>query len=76
MNRRNFLKGTLVGATALGFSQPVFSASSELDDVRAEIARRHEEALKRLQNWIHQQSIAAENRGVSEGCDYTIELLR
>src|SRR3989442_11364646 len=30
----------------------------------------------RLQQWIRQPSIAAENRGVSEGCDLAIRLLR
>jgi acetylornithine deacetylase/succinyl-diaminopimelate desuccinylase-like protein len=29
-----------------------------------------------LQEWIHQPSIAAENRGVSEGCDLTMRFLR
>ncbi|HEY5915151.1 MAG TPA: M20/M25/M40 family metallo-hydrolase, partial [Verrucomicrobiae bacterium] len=43
---------------------------------RKEIQRRHAEAVRRLQQWIHQPSIAAENRGVSEGCDLTIQLLR
>ena len=29
-----------------------------------------------LQNWIHQPSIAAENRGMTEGCDMMMALLR
>jgi len=47
-----------------------------LEPVRAEIKKRRDEAVRRLQQWIHQPSIAAENRGVSEGCDLTIHLLR
>jgi len=47
-----------------------------LDRIRAEIANRHDESVHRLQEWIHQPSIAAENRGVSEGCDLAIRLLR
>src|SRR5213078_3834766 len=34
------------------------------------------EAVARLQRWIHQPSIAAENNGVAEGCDLTMQLLR
>src|SRR5207247_7367387 len=37
---------------------------------------RHDESVRRLQHWIRQPSIAAENRGVSEGCDLTMRLLR
>src|SRR5262249_2289441 len=31
---------------------------------------------QRLQHWIRQPSIAAENRGMTEGCDLTMQLLR
>jgi acetylornithine deacetylase/succinyl-diaminopimelate desuccinylase-like protein len=47
-----------------------------LDAIRKEIGQRHDESVRRLQSWIHQPSIAAENRGVSEGCELTIRLLR
>src|SRR5256885_17257663 len=46
------------------------------DAIRKEVAKRHDEAVHRLQQWIHQPSIAAENRGVSEGCDFAMRLLR
>ncbi len=42
----------------------------------AEITKRHDESLKRLQTWIHQPSIAAENRGMNEGCELTMQMLR
>jgi acetylornithine deacetylase/succinyl-diaminopimelate desuccinylase-like protein len=54
----------------------VWSAPANLDPVRKEIETRHDETVRRLQEWIHQPSIAAENRGVSEGCDLMIRLLR
>ena len=76
MNRRAFLKNTTVSAAALAWSQPAFSAPGELDGVRAEIEKRHDEAVRRLQAWIRQPSIAAENRGMSEGCDLMIQLAR
>jgi acetylornithine deacetylase/succinyl-diaminopimelate desuccinylase-like protein len=44
--------------------------------IRAEIEKRHEESVKRLQDWIKQPSIAAENRGMNEGCALMMELLR
>src|SRR5437660_10317349 len=45
-------------------------------DIKAEIAKRHDEALKRLQDWIGQVSIAAEDRGYPEGADYMAQLAR
>ncbi|MBO0723541.1 MAG: M20/M25/M40 family metallo-hydrolase, partial [Blastocatellia bacterium] len=32
--------------------------------------------VQRLQHWIRQPSIAAENRGMSEGCELTMQMLR
>src|SRR5216117_940477 len=76
MNRRTFLKGAAAGAAILAGPSPAWSAQSELDGIRREIEKRHDEAVRRLQEWIRQPSIAAENRGVSDGCDLTIRLLR
>src|SRR5438309_4172094 len=45
-------------------------------DIKAEIAKRHDEALKRLQDWIGQVSIAAEDRGYPEGAEYMAQLAR
>ena len=41
-----------------------------------EIEKRHDEAVQRLQAWIRQPSIAAENREVNEGCELTMKMLR
>jgi acetylornithine deacetylase/succinyl-diaminopimelate desuccinylase-like protein len=76
MNRRTFLKQTAVGAAAITIAHPAPAAQSGLEDIRAEISKRHDEAVRRLQNWIHQPSIAAENRGVSEGCELMLQLAR
>ncbi len=51
-------------------------AAPDLSRYRKEIARRHDEAVLRLQQWIRQPSVAAENIGVVEGCDLFIKLLR
>ena len=76
MNRRTFLKRAAAGAAAVTWTQRAWSAPIELDRIRAEIEKHHDDSVRRLQEWIHQPSIAAENRGVSEGCDLAIRLLR
>src|SRR5262249_37997152 len=53
-----------------------YSADTEYADVKAEITKRHDEAVKRLQDWIAQVSIAAENRGYPEGAEYMAKLAR
>ncbi|HLW53411.1 MAG TPA: M20/M25/M40 family metallo-hydrolase [Candidatus Angelobacter sp.] len=50
--------------------------ADDLGAIKAEIAKRHDEALQRLRTWIKQPSIAAENRGVNEGCELTMEMFR
>jgi acetylornithine deacetylase/succinyl-diaminopimelate desuccinylase-like protein len=44
--------------------------------IRAEIEKRHDESVRRLQTWIKQPSIAAENRGMNEGCALLMDFLR
>ena len=53
-----------------------YSADSDLDTIKAEITKRHDEAVKRLQDWIGQVSIAAEDRGYPEGAEYMAKLAR
>jgi acetylornithine deacetylase/succinyl-diaminopimelate desuccinylase-like protein len=76
VDRRTFLQSAVAGA-ALAASRPAIAAdSSELKSVQAEVEKHHDEAVHRLQNWIRQPSIAAENRGMTEGCDLTMRMLR
>jgi acetylornithine deacetylase/succinyl-diaminopimelate desuccinylase-like protein len=77
-DRRKFLQTTAATAAALALPRWVRTgaAASDLDPIFAEIAKRHDESLKRLQTWIHQPSIAAENRGMNEGCELTMQMLR
>src|SRR6267154_5577327 len=76
--RRIFLQTAVAGAAALALPRWTRAAApaSELDIVFAEIEKRHDESLKRLQTWIRQPSIAAENRGMNEGCELTMQMLR
>src|SRR6201988_3996264 len=52
------------------------SAESDFGIVKAEITKRHDEAVKRLQDWIGQVSIAAEDRGYPDGAEYMAKLAR
>ncbi len=78
MDRRKFLQG--VGATAAAMTIPAAvkgaAKGGDLAKVYAEIPKRHDEAVKRLQDWIKQPAIAAEKRGGSEGCDLLIRMLQ
>jgi acetylornithine deacetylase/succinyl-diaminopimelate desuccinylase-like protein len=76
MNRRTFLKSATAGAAAMACSPSAWSATTNLDRIRKEVETRHDEAVQRLQEWIRQPSIAAEDRGMSEGCDLAIRFLR
>jgi len=76
VDRRSFLEGAAAGAAALAWPGWTPPASRGLDDIQAEIERRHQEAVARLQRWIHQPSIAAERNGMAEGCELTMQLLR
>src|SRR5437899_12992729 len=76
LHRRAFLHDTATAAAALALPRRACAAQSDLAPVFAQIDKRHDEAVLRLQQWIRQPSIAAENRGVSEGCEVTMRLLR
>lgn len=76
MNRRTFLQGTLAGAATLAIPHRSNAETSELAPIWTQIEKHHDEAVQRLQEWIKQPSIAAENRGVNEGCDLTMRFLR
>src|SRR5438045_2191066 len=56
--------------------QRSYPAESDLAEIKSEITKRYDEAVKRLQDWIGQVSIAAENRGYPEGADYMAKLAR
>jgi len=76
-DRRTFLQTAAAGAAALALPRWTHgAAASDLDPIFSEIDKRHNESLKRLQTWIHQPSIAAENRGMNEGCELTMQMLR
>jgi acetylornithine deacetylase/succinyl-diaminopimelate desuccinylase-like protein len=75
MRRRTFLQGAAVlGAAAMLPRRARAAAAPKA--VHQQVEKRHGEAVKRLQQWIRQPSIAAENRGMKEGRDTMMRLLR
>ena len=75
MNRRTFLAGAAATAAVLSPRRLFSTAEADLQPIWQEIEKRHDESVRRLQAWIRQPSIAAENRGVNEGCDLTMQML-
>ena len=77
MNRRTFLQATVASAASLAFSDNSRAADNpDLTAIQKEIEKRHDESVERLRQWIRQPSIAAEHRGMDEGCDLTMRMLR
>src|SRR3989441_7313421 len=78
VDRRTFLERTAAATAALAWpsAPPTTRRSDDLAPIFTEIEKRHVEAVARLQEWIRQPSIAAENRGVNEGCELTMRLLK
>ena len=66
----------LVTCVVLTTGLPSYAAENDLAPIKDEIGKRHEEAVKRLQDWIHLPSIAAENRGYPDGADLMIKLAK
>ena len=52
------------------------SQDSDLQPIITQIQKQHDENVQRLQTWIRQPSIAAENRGMQEGCRLMMEMLQ
>src|ERR1700741_4489469 len=69
-------KTILVFVTAFAVATTCVAVIDEHADIKSEITKRHDEAVKRLQDWIAQVSIAAENRGYPEGAEYMAKLAR
>ena len=74
MNRRLLLVATALVAGWIGNSAA--AADADLAVIKAQIAKNHDRAVTRLQEWIRRPSIAAENRGFPEGADHLISLLK
>jgi acetylornithine deacetylase/succinyl-diaminopimelate desuccinylase-like protein len=65
---KRYLSFIVIAVLAVG------AYADDLGDIRREITKRHDEAVKRLQDWIALPSIAAENRNYPAGAEYMARL--
>jgi len=76
-NKRMRAAATFVALTVAAiFGTSPARAADDFTDVKKEIAARHDEAVKRLQDWIALPSIAAENLNSAEGAERMAQMLR
>src|SRR6266545_3375197 len=68
-SRRDFLGTAATTMAALSLPRLVLSAADPGDAIQAAIEKQRGEGVQRLQEWVRQPSIAAENRGMTEGCE-------
>ena len=68
-----FMKMTVA---LLAFACASAAFADDLADIRGEVAKRHDEAVKRLQDWIALPSIAAEDRNFPAGAEHMAKLAR
>ena len=63
-------------AASLAAPGIALAAKADTSAIQREVTRRHDEAVKRLQDWIALPSIAAENLNAREGAEYMAKLAR
>src|SRR3954469_14519410 len=66
----------VLAACAITIAVPSFTRADDLSDIKAEVAKRHDEAVKRLQDWIKLPSIAAEGLNFPAGAEYMAKLAK
>lgn len=76
MDRRTFIQAAAASAATLALPRLSLADQNDLQTITTQIQKNHDASVKRLQEWIKQPSIAAENRGVNEGCELTMRFLR
>ncbi|MBA2242016.1 MAG: M20/M25/M40 family metallo-hydrolase [Chthoniobacterales bacterium] len=76
MNRPSRFSAAFVAFAILTMAPSSYAADEDLAPIKAEVAKRHDEAVKRLQDWIKQVSIAAEDRGFPEGAEFMAQLAK
>jgi acetylornithine deacetylase/succinyl-diaminopimelate desuccinylase-like protein len=66
----------LLSAVCLGNPHQAFPAGDDFAAIKAEVAKQHEAAIKRLQDWIALPSIAAEDRNYPAGVELMVKMLK
>ncbi|PYI92178.1 MAG: twin-arginine translocation pathway signal protein [Verrucomicrobia bacterium] len=75
-HRRSLVSAIALAAVVTLTINQSLRAADDLGPIKAEITKRHDEALKRLQDWIKLPSIAAENLNSAEGAEYMATLAK
>src|SRR5688572_20142065 len=63
-------------AIATFTAAPAPAGDDDLADIGREVAKRHDEAVARLRDWIAAPAIAAEDRGFPDGAERMAKLAR
>src|SRR3954471_22606052 len=66
----------VLAACAITIAVPSFTRADDLSDIKAEVTKRHDEAVKRLQDWIKLPSIAAEDLNYPAGAEMMAKLAK
>ena len=74
--RLTFIAVAIAAFVTISGSGRSNAATNDLPDIRREVTKRHDEAVKRLQDWIALPSIAAENRNYPAGAESMAKLAR
>jgi acetylornithine deacetylase/succinyl-diaminopimelate desuccinylase-like protein len=74
-DRRGLLRGAAAGAMLIS-PGATLAARRETDAIRAAAEAGYEQSVARIQDWIRNPSIAAENHRMDEGADYMMRLAR
>jgi acetylornithine deacetylase/succinyl-diaminopimelate desuccinylase-like protein len=72
--QRKNIAFVVTALAAFASADRAFAATDDLSGIQAEITKRHDEAVKRLQDWIAVPSIAAENRNYPAGAELMAKL--
>ncbi len=70
------LAATLTAFAILTMAPSCYAADEDLAPIKAEVAKRHDEAVKRLQDWIKLPSIAAEGLNFPAGAELMAKMAK
>jgi acetylornithine deacetylase/succinyl-diaminopimelate desuccinylase-like protein len=76
MNRREFVTTAALAAASTALPPFAESQDNDVQPLFRSVDEAHDQNVKRLQTWIRQPSIAAENRGMNEGCQLMMDMLK
>jgi acetylornithine deacetylase/succinyl-diaminopimelate desuccinylase-like protein len=75
-NLRKTFAAMIAASMSLVISNHSYATNENFAGIRSEITKRHDEAVKRLQDWIALPSIAAEDRNYPAGAEYMAQMAR